>query len=656
MTHMSAEIRAMHDRARATVRADIVSFRRSKFGTKTERRWVAARWFRTQVRRFWEESICLLVLGAASLLVYTDRLLGWPLLLGAIGYFAYVAKFRRERSFDARPIDGTNYSDHDLAKRDFRSLTLKSSQFTGAVMRSARMADNNFFDIAFSRADISDASIRNTTFDHCRFSWTDFTKTTFERNCKAKNSTFRKAKFYGTTLKGVVFDDCGLEFSTWHNATLTNCEFKNVRFDGADLRNCTFEKCTFKNVDFRDADLSTANFIDTKESQAIWWSNAKFADGVNRPPMAKPFDAISFVSGPETTDWFTAGMSIRLRYLPRFLLLAVGVLAATVIATAGETRPTLVAIADDAGAPDTTIPSTATQTTLAEESGDLPGPDSTTPASTAPQTTVAATTVPDTTTPPITTPETTTTEPTTTTTTSTTTQPPSPPLEEDTQDVAPQPTTTTVPPIPEQPNGVSIEPGGNELKVRWAAVSGSGPEVADSFVAVASPGGQRCTAVATKRTCVIRRLSATESYTVKVFAKNENGRSRATQTKAQPIEPDNRIVVRAKGEQADERFDVMVGDTVVGTATAGTTYKKYRFTASPSLDGEVSVVFINDHFDGEVDRTLWLDKVIVNGQSIEAESNKTFGKGIWTDSGRCGAGFGQTEKLTCGGYMVFGRV
>lgn len=653
MAHKSAETKEIERAARkAKLREQIADFRRSKPGMWLERRWVAERRLRTNIRRFWEETICSIAFVTGVFLILAlGRLSGWPIMIGSVGYLAYLAKFRRERSFDSKPVDGTNYADHDLAKRDLRGLDLKSAQFTGAVLRKSKIAGGTFTDVAFSRADLSGAELKGATFRDCRFSWTDFTDAEICETTLFEGSKLRKAKFYNAKLEKVTFSNSGLEFTIWHNAKFSNCHFLNVRFDGADFRDCTFTECTFDQVDFRQADLSTASFKDTASAAGIWWN-----DETKWPSAGNPFEDKKAKTGStEEEEWFTADWPIRTRFLPRFMLLSIGVAAAVTIAFGGRVPATVVALTEDSSVESsTTVPTNPpVETTLPESDDSDLGDDS--PQSTAAPETTSTTSTSTTSTPGSTT---TSSSSTSTTSTSSTVAPPTtgPSIGNVTQAVNPEPSTTTVPPKPEQPNGVSVEPGGNELKVRWAAVTGTGDEVADSFVATASPGGERCKAAATKRTCVIKGLDSSETYIVRVFAKNEVGRSRATQTKASPVEPDNRIVVRAKGAQATERFDVMIGDTVIGSATTTENYKKYRFTAPPSVSGEVSVVFINDFFDGQVDRTLWLDKVIVNGESIEAENPRTFAKGIWTNDGRCGAGFAQTEKLTCGGHMTFGRI
>ncbi len=117
--------------------------------------------------------------------------------------------------------------------------------------------------------------------------------------------------------------------------------------------------------------------------------------------------------------------------------------------------------------------------------------------------------------------------------------------------------------------------------------------------------------------------------------------------------PEHEIVVRAKGERAEETFSVMIGNTIIGHGTTTGQYVDYPFTASSSLNGPVKVTFTNDYYDGTIDRNLWVDHVRVNGKTYESESSYTYSEGAWTSGLGCSPGFRRNERFTCGGTFTY---
>ncbi len=161
-----------------------------------------------------------------------------------------------------------------------------------------------------------------------------------------------------------------------------------------------------------------------------------------------------------------------------------------------------------------------------------------------------------------------------------------------------------------------------------------------------------------------------------------------------PLKQTRRIVVRAKGERAEEIFELRIGETRVGDPVTTTLdYDEYVFEADPSLTGPVSVVFTNDYYDGyAIDRNLWVDHLRISRQQyrekvfeavevynpaasaeasttarevvsprprrerlvkIESESSVVYSEGAWTSGDGCSPGFKRSERITCGGTFTF---
>jgi hypothetical protein len=70
---------------------------------------------------------------------------------------------------------------------------------------------------------------------------------------------------------------------------------------------------------------------------------------------------------------------------------------------------------------------------------------------------------------------------------------------------------------------VDADPGALSADVSWTAPTDSGTGDITGYVAVASPGGKSCSALAPSTTCSIGKLTAGTSYTVTVYATNVYG-------------------------------------------------------------------------------------------------------------------------------------
>ena len=114
------------------------------------------------------------------------------------------------------------------------------------------------------------------------------------------------------------------------------------------------------------------------------------------------------------------------------------------------------------------------------------------------------------------------------------------------------------------------------------------------------------------------------------------------------------LTVRARGALGEERMEVRVGGTVVGTFTVGTEWGDYQ-VGTPSAERaiDVQVAFVNDRSTPR-DRNLWVDAVTFDGQIYETEDPSTFGTGVWVNGARCRPGHHRSEALACNGYFGYG--
>lgn len=225
-------------------------------------------------------------------------------------------------------------------------------------------------------------------------------------------------------------------------------------------------------------------------------------------------------------------------------------------------------------------------------------------------------------------------------------------------DVGGSKTTVTVSPVepnrkPSAPRDVVAIAGNGEVAVEWSPPEDGGRPPATRYIARAAPGDNKCETTVDRNSCVILGLTNGTEYTISVVAQNSVGNSKSGTANATPFQPDHKVVVRAKGDQGGETFDVKIGDEVIGSGTAHVDYEDFTFTAKPTLGGTVSVVFTNDFYDGkDYDRNLWVDRVTVNGTMYESEATSTYSEGTWSEGSGCSPGFRQNELIACGNGSI----
>lgn len=121
---------------------------------------------------------------------------------------------------------------------------------------------------------------------------------------------------------------------------------------------------------------------------------------------------------------------------------------------------------------------------------------------------------------------------------------------------------------------------------------------------------------------------------------------------------EGQIDVIVRGSTGDEQFVVEVAGQEVGFFQAGTDF--YTFSAQVSAEAtadQVRVVFVNDLYDPEagIDRNLQVDRIVVNGQTVETESDSVFSTGTWKAEDGIQPGFRNSEYLHGNGYFQFDK-
>lgn len=109
------------------------------------------------------------------------------------------------------------------------------------------------------------------------------------------------------------------------------------------------------------------------------------------------------------------------------------------------------------------------------------------------------------------------------------------------------------------------------------------------------------------------------------------------------------ITVRARGEEGQERFELLVDDERVGDAIqVSTTYQDYVFNAQTS-SGNIKVNFINGGAGN-----MQIDYIQINDDDVLQAENQEVNTGVWNWKAKKCGGL-RREWLHCSGYIDFGN-
>ncbi|TWU08015.1 peroxidase family protein [Stieleria varia] len=117
------------------------------------------------------------------------------------------------------------------------------------------------------------------------------------------------------------------------------------------------------------------------------------------------------------------------------------------------------------------------------------------------------------------------------------------------------------------------------------------------------------------------------------------------------------LSVIAAGATGEEIFSVEVAGEKLGTFQATTEMQTYQLEIDPNVSfSDVRVVFENDLYDEAAgyDRNLIVDKVLLDGVSMETEDARVFSTGTWTADLGILPGFRQTQQLHANGFLQYG--
>ncbi len=120
-----------------------------------------------------------------------------------------------------------------------------------------------------------------------------------------------------------------------------------------------------------------------------------------------------------------------------------------------------------------------------------------------------------------------------------------------------------------------------------------------------------------------------------------------------------RITIRARGDQGDEAFNLLINGRVAKKFTASAAFSDYEYRAGRIVTpDQVCIAFTNDLFDKlrKIDRNLTVDYIHLNETEYQTEDRSVFSNGSWLPADGIQPGFGRSQTLNINGYFQYAEV
>ncbi|QDT11572.1 Bifunctional xylanase/xylan deacetylase precursor [Planctomycetes bacterium K23_9] len=120
----------------------------------------------------------------------------------------------------------------------------------------------------------------------------------------------------------------------------------------------------------------------------------------------------------------------------------------------------------------------------------------------------------------------------------------------------------------------------------------------------------------------------------------------------------SQILVRARGQQGFEQFNLVIDGDVVRTFNTRNigSFQTFVYTHANTVEAEdIRVEFIGDIYDPAqgIDTNLEVDYISVDSKAYQTESPAVFSTGTWTAADGVSPGFRESEVLHSNGYFQF---
>jgi fluoroquinolone resistance protein len=139
-------------------------------------------------------------------------------------------------------FDKTKFPHKAHQEAVFENCILKGCDFTGMSFSGSDFIDTTFDTCNFSMAKFSDTGLKNVTFKGCKLSGVNLS------NCK-------------DFLFSANFEDCILDYASFHKKKNKKCSFINCSMKSTDLTEADLTEAIFQNCDLQAAEFGRTILI-----------------------------------------------------------------------------------------------------------------------------------------------------------------------------------------------------------------------------------------------------------------------------------------------------------------------------------------------------------------------------------------------------------
>ena len=147
---------------------------------------------------------------------------------------------------DSQEFKNINFSENKLPTGDYEDCVFSGCTFTGCYLNGSNFGDCEFVDCDLSMVNLTGVTIRDIQFKRCKMLGVKF------ESCNK-------------LLFSVGFEQCQLDFSTFHMLPLANtgfieCRLLEVDFTEANLKGAMFHQCDLSGAVFLRSNLEKSDF------------------------------------------------------------------------------------------------------------------------------------------------------------------------------------------------------------------------------------------------------------------------------------------------------------------------------------------------------------------------------------------------------------
>ena len=119
------------------------------------------------------------------------------------------------------------------------------------------------------------------------------------------------------------------------------------------------------------------------------------------------------------------------------------------------------------------------------------------------------------------------------------------------------------------------------------------------------------------------------------------------------------VLVRARGDEGGEQFNLILGGEIVETFTTTTSFQSFTFQSGLNVElSDVQIEFFGDQFnpDQGIDTNLDVNFILIDGERFDTEAPTTFSTGTFLPEDGIVPGFRESETLHANGVFSFGAL